>query len=623
MIGIQLDGDSDFLETTPDVSIDLTLENPLLGDDDGFLSPGSYSLPFDIPAGEESPRNAAKLKNPDVIENNRGYQIQEATLYFNRIPFRRGKLKGKATNRNRIFSYFTFGLNNISPDLKTTRLRDLFNETVVISNAAFHKEMYVKRVASETEAGITINGQHYYADSTDGLGAVINAHFSSHMIVDGDLWLPWSDLQTSGSTPGGLTANYLRIRMARQVTDPITELPVIQYSPDPLIEFHLQVDEIDGEVSDEFQVEVGSLASYYAPFNSFSDSRIVFPVFFNADLHDSSVVKESEIVNAVNGSGLIPNNPNAGHLIVSNRNSLQPFVLLKYVLDEIATHFGFEYEGDFYDEADLDNMLIDNSQALDVPMALVGDSKFIFWRRSFNLAELLPDLTIIEFFKRLKSRYNIAVYPSEITGKVRLVKRETIARSIAYDDITPYCSPILESEDLRVTGIKLFQAKEESDAFSVDESLTTGENPEKTIEIGIGRFHRTKSVVFEGGVVEGVYVSRRMGETFGFRIFYYKGMINNGTYSYPASGISGSEIVESLTAFGGSLYTRFWQYWLLFERNRRLVRVDAGFHFALVRKFNFERKRRFNRVNYLVKSIRFKLTNFGMSNSEVHLYTMK
>lgn len=619
MIGIKLEGDSELLETMPDTSIDMTLENPLFGEDDNFLSPGSYSWPFTIPAGEISPKNAAKLKNPDVIENNAGYQLQNAQLFYGGIPFKSGTLKGKSSSRDQIAAHFAFGLNSLSPALKTARLRDIFNETIVISNDAVTKEIYIKRLNANV-TGFTLNGILHTDNSTSGLGVLINNYFDANMVLDGDIWLPRSTLISSGSTPGGMTASYLQIRMARKVTDIVTGLPILQYSTDPLIELNVK---IEANVRADFNLEVGDLTAYYADFKTFSDARMKFPVMFNADLHDADVSKEIEIINGVNTSGLVVNDPNYGFYRIRNLNSLQPFVLLKHVLDTIALEFDFEYDGDFYTEPDLPTILIDNSQTLDFPMELVGDTKFIFWRRTFNLNELLPDLTVVEFFKALKSRYNLGIYVNESTGKVRLKKRESIALAIGYEDVTPRSSPVDGDEDLRVTGIKLFAPKEDSDKFSADESYVVGTDPQKTYPIRCGRIFRTRSVIFFSGRVEGPYTSRRNGEKYGMRVFHYKGLVNNGSYSYPAAGINGTQINETLTDFLNNLYLKFWRYWLGFEKNRRLVKVAVDYPFRLLRYYDFEQKRRFDRMNYMVKSLRFKITNQRVSVSDVQLYTMK
>lgn len=618
MIGIQLEGDGDFLELKPDTSIDLTLENPLLGDDDNFLSPGSFSLPFAIPAGDKSPANAAKLKNSDVIENNQAFETQRASLFFQGTPFKKGTLRPESSAKDIISTFFTFGLNSLNESLKTAKLRAIFNEPILISADGFTKEIYLKRL-NANNTGITVNGETYVDDSTSGLGVLINDFYDDNMVVDGTIWLPWADLINVGNTPGGITPSYLRIRMAQTRT--IIGIPTIVYSTDPHIELSVKLQE---DATADFAIEVGDLTNYYADFKTFVDPRLKFPIMFNATLHEADVTKTNDIINSVDAAGdILVNDPNFAHNKVGNHNSLQPFILLKYVLDTIAEEFEFEFDGDFYDDPALQTMLIDNSEALDLPMDLIGESKFIFWRRSFNLNELLPDWSVIDFFKALKSRYNIGFYYNDQTGKVRLKKREAIALSNDYDDITKISSPILADEDQRVAlGINLFQPKEDSDLFSEDESLVVGVATDKTHEIKCGRLFRTKELIISGGLVSGPYVSRKHKAAFGFRIFHYAGLVDNGTYEYQAASINANAFNEVMIGVDG-LYANFWTYWLYFESRRRLIRINTDYPFRLLRAYEFEQKRRYNRINYLVKSVSFKIQNDRVSVSDVQLYTMK
>ena len=141
MIGIQLDGDREFLDLYPDTSIRLRLENPLLSGAEK-LSPGSFSLPFDLPTGDDSPRNSSKLKNPNVIENNESFVLQKANLFFDGVPFKRGNLKAQIGTDKNASSYFTFGLNTISPGFKNAKLRDVVNEEIAISTRPIIKRMF-------------------------------------------------------------------------------------------------------------------------------------------------------------------------------------------------------------------------------------------------------------------------------------------------------------------------------------------------------------------------------------------------------------------------------------------------------------------------------------------------
>ncbi|HEY3403899.1 MAG TPA: hypothetical protein VGK59_10960 [Ohtaekwangia sp.] len=610
MIGIKLDGVDEYLDTPDDISINIRLENPLLGDAEK-ISPGSYSLPFDLPGGDISPKNSALLKHPDVIENNESYQIQKASLSYNGVPFKSGNLKSKGINGGKISSYFTFGLNSISEDFKKARIRDILDEDVVISSASFVKGVLIFNLWSSpgTDHTIIVNGQSYTIDALLGFSVLINTYYDANMVSGSGVYLPRASI-VSGK---------LRIVMA--TTNPLLVPPFTEMveSTDPHIGLHI---DIPAEDRANWTVEVFDMADYYQPFKDFAGTEgVKFPVRFNANLYEGEAVKAGEIINGVNSSGLIVNDANWGFdntlpLQVKNYNSLQPFILVKYLLDRVASVFAFQYEGDFYDSLTTQPRFIDNAITLDLPMDFLGDQKYVFWRRSFNKNEFVPDMGVVDFFKALANRYNIGIYYNETTRKVRLKLRENVSKANAYDDITALSSPVLPIEDQRVTGFKMVVRKEEKDTFSVDETYTVG-TPEKELPIACGRLHQMQTTLIEGSPVTGPYVSVKNKESIGLRIFHSLGMVDAGPFSYEAAGIHGTTINESVA----NIYTSFWQYWLHFEKNSLLVKVNTAFPLRMLLQFDWEQKRRFNRVNYLVKAIDLKLSNKVFSVSGVELLT--
>jgi hypothetical protein len=630
MIGIQLDGDTEFLETEPGTTISMKIENPLFAGADK-LSPGSYSLPFNLPGGDMSEKNSAKLHNPDVIENNEAYQIQKATLFFDGNRFKSGNLKSNSFDTKMISAYFTFGLNSISSDFKTAKLRDVLSENVVISSAEIVKRIYVKKLDGG-EYDITLNGTNYQGNVFSVANA-INADATA--AVNAGKPMPYAEYEPTDPTPGGMAAGYLKIWMVVVTIyhDPVTEIDFTLYNEvkDPLIEISIDVSDrtlyqVEFDIGNYFQGFRDYLDGYIT--GVYPDNKLRWPVRFNSRLH-SDVPKTSQIINGVNGNGLMINYTNwGGPGVIKNTNSIQPFVLLKYVLDKIGTVFGFEYEGDFYEDPELPKILLDNTTTLDTPQTLYGDSKFIFWRRSFNVNELVPELSVVDFYKALSSRYNLAVYVNERTKKVRLLKREPIAIANEYEDITSFSSRITSIVDDRVTGFKLKVAKESSDSFSLEESVTIG-TPEVEYEVKCGRLHRmTSEVVAYGGLsavrktLLGPYTSQANNEKFGLRVFYYKGMTNNGSWSYPSADINGTTIFEELAAPGG-IYDKYWKYWLRFEKNRIVIKLGIAFDFRQILNLDHELKRRFNRINYMIKSLDLKMTNDGLRVTNAELYTMR
>jgi hypothetical protein len=621
MIGIKLDGQDSFLELFPDTSISIKLENPILGNAEK-LSPGSFSLPFDIPGGDVNPKNSSLLKNPDVIENNEAYQTQKASLFYNGQPLKKGNLKSNTFDTKRINSYFTFGLNSLKNSFKTAKLRDIINETQTVSTDPVDKTIYLKKLGTSSVT-IEINGISFTAPTTLDLSDVINAYYADNMIVDSGLFLPTSQAKFSGSSPLGITSIYLEINLA--TSQNVGGFVIEVFSTDPMEVLYVKIPE---ESQSDFLVETSSLDDYYDAFDTFvsaahAGTQLVFPVRFNANLHGNDTVKQYEVINGVTVSGIMRNDPNYGFLNgsttpIKNYNSLQPFLRLKWVLDKIAEEFEFEYEGDFYDDPVTATRVIDNSQTLDVLQDLFGFTKFIKWRRSFNISELVPEISIVDFFKFLAGRYNLGIFPNEATGKVCMKYREEVALNKDYEDVTAIASTIEFIQDERITGFTIKVKKEDTDKFSIDETMTVGTS-EKTLEIQAGRIHASQHMIAPGGgLIQGPYVSQKNGEKFSLRIFHYDGFVDNGTFSYHKASINGSGS-ETLPA----LYDNYWKYWLMFEMNRVLIRLKLNIPFRKLIQIVWTLKRRYNRNNFIFKSIDLKLSNKGVQASTTELYTMR
>lgn len=626
MIGIKLEAEERFLDTTESTSIDLTLENPLLGEGEK-LSPGSFSLPFPLPAGDVSPRNAAILGHTDVIENASLYTTKRAELYYQNVLFKSGNIKVKSAIRGTLSSYFLFGLSTVHESFKTASLKEVMSEPVVIDDESISKKLYVKR--NDDPDGtwdIIVNGVSY-SGSRLAVMSAINA--DGELTVDTGKPVPYAVPDPGFNTPHGLISPpYITISLVTFVTafNPITEEwePFPEPYNDPLEPLSVAT-----AAPDNYLIEVFDMSTYYAGFDSFfatmPSSRLVFPVCFNADAYgELNNIKRGELVNGVNAAGLMRNVCQGAHTPTVNHNSLQPFVRLKHVLDKIAQTFGFEWEGDFYTHSDIDGFIVDNSFSLDSPQQLIEDEIFVFWKRSFNISDLVPDMSVVEFLNALSSRYNLAIYFNEATNKARICFREDIGKAQDVEDITQYCSPIEAVEDLRRTGFSLVVPIDESDALSVEERLNIG-TPEEDVVINCGRLHATGSTVLDGGYVEGVRVSRPFGTESGLRIFHYGGLIANGVFSYQSSKISANSIYEALQSAGATqgIYDRFWKYWLMFKKNRRSVTLTANLPFSMLKLIDWELKRRFDRSDFLIKSIKLKLTNKGVLASKIELITMR
>lgn len=629
MIGIKIEG-QDFLELPPEVSLTVRLENPILGGPDK-LSPGSYSYPLDIPAGDRSPSNAAKIKNPDVVENNDAYSVQSAELFFQGMPFKKGNLKTTTSTKDSASSYFTFGLNSVSADFKTAKLRSVLNETITIASSDIVKRVYVKKTTS-TDFKIKLNDTEYtFANSSGGIlmGNSLTTYDAFIKTLDKPSeW--WPVIQPGvGPTPGGMTGVFFAVRLCQYYTVSPGETELRECT-DPLIEMHVELSE--GEFPGEHQVE-SDLGNYYDEFESFMSTYLTdpypndmvrFPVVFNANLYGGDAVKTGEGCNLFTFGGFLRNNPNWGYenaaqFQVQNNNSVHPFLLLKYVLDRIGNAFGFTWFGDFYDHPEVAKILLWNTAPLDLPQNYIGTSKFVFWKRSFTLSDLIEDITVVEFLKRLQSRYNLCVYIDELTQKGKLSFRESIARSLAYEDLTAISSPIKSFETARVEGYQIKVDADSTDAFSVSEQLTMGASAETTVDVSCGRLFREGNTILFSRLVSGPRVSQKMNEKGMLRVFHYAGLVDNVEYTYASALISGPGIPESLN----DLHEAFHQIWLEFEKNRIVIKIDTTYPLRSLLNYDFELKRRYDRTKYIVKSIEVRMKNGGLEASQLELYSMK
>lgn len=617
MIGIEVAGE--FLDVPANVRISFKLNNPLLGDDI-VLSPGSGSYTFELPGEDESPHNARILGNPDVLENPNGLRKFNAQLYIDGIRFKRGQLIVRDATPGSITVNFNWGLTQLSDDVKTKKLRDLLDETMLISSASIGtKKIYLKPGAlGGSPYQINVNGRAYEAGSLGGLATAIN--------LDTTVPRATAVLIASGSTPLGMVAPYLEIEPIAGATDPLTPLSV-DYTQD----------NGNGTTGFVWMVEAFDMATYRAQFDAWfapyatgtpPNNKIKMPLVYNGNPFGENIAqflniisggtKELADVNRHSVSGLVHNDANFGvgvnvPFAIRNVNSLQPFIRARYVLDQIATWLGTELEGDWFD-ADVENMLIDNSYALDVPMEFIGKKKFVFWRRSFNLRELVPDITVIDFLKGLQSRYNLGIGLSEITGNLRFTKREEIAKQQTGLDITARAGRIKGRSDERLGGIRLEAKRDEKDTLSLVDEFVIGDAETKITSaisgISIGSL-----------IVADPYVNRTWGEKFELRMFYFTGLNDREGITTQTASINATQYNERFDGVNG-LYEKRWKYWLHFIMRRRVVKLPVNFYLRELNRFEFENKVVFDRKLFLVSSIDAEVNNQGLGTSDVELYTM-
>lgn len=627
MIALKINGR--YVELSPSTRLSYKLNNPLF-DEDGLIK-GSYTFPFDLAGAEASELNAVLMGHPDVIENAEGYIKQDADIFFDDVFFKRGKLTAKNAGSKKSSCHFIFGMSTLSDEIKTKKIRDLISETIVIDNTAITKKIYlVPGTLAADPYMILVNGRAYSASSLTGLRDAIN----------NDTTEPRASCthQASGTTPLGVAAPYLEITPYANPNDPLTPISVAPA-------------EDNGNASTGFKwyCEAFDMTTYYQGFvdalegyfdGTYPTNKIRFPFRINYDMYGEGVssalnintTKEQPYVNGVwNYETIITNKANSGAsgnrpFTVRNLNSLQPFVRVQYVLDKIAEYFNFSYEGDWYGDTDTAAMLFDNAAPLDDPQDFIGTRKFVFWKRSFNPANLVPDWTVADFFKHLRDRYNVGIYKNEITGNVVMRKREPLIKSTTHEDMTAVATPLENIDNQRMTGIRLKAEKTELDKSAVDDVHEVGD-PEDELVTKISGLGAELTITNLMGVVCNVQVpvvTQPITDKFTGRIFYYKGITTSDgpvfDFDYPRASINAINYDEKFTGATG-IYEKLYKRWIAAVLNRRVVAQSWTIPYRKILDLDWEIKRRFDRNDYLIKSLEFTMQSNRMTAVRVELYT--
>jgi hypothetical protein len=586
MNGIKVNGE--FLELFPDANVDITLRNPIFADDQ--IIPGSYSIPFNIPFGESSPKNTRILGNLQVIENVSRLRETDAYCFYDGLKFKKGKLViGDIDHQARKLEVnFKFGLTTLD-GIKTTKLSSVVDETIVLNNLS----TYVKEVELEPNFagpfGITINGRAYEEATIAALVATINADTTEPRVIATD--------------HGGS----LSVKPFNNPTD---------------IETPFTVDHEDGRdwvvtTNDEtWNAPVRTaiepcLAAPY-PHNKFR-----FPLLMNVGQYEAGwQFMESPLINLNDGGNFRINEaaPEGDSIVSFNPfvsivwTNIAPYVMLKHVLDKIATHYNFVYEGDFYTHDVCTKGLIYTPNTLGVKVPFIGKYNYIFLRQSFNISEFVPDLTVTEFFKALQTKFCLAVYYKENEKRMVMRFRKTITGNRAYNDITRNCSAKLGSADIGLKGIKLEIDRDDADALCPVDSMLVGTVAENTITTkcyGLSSEMELTSVFQEAPAVKQA-VSAAPYKF--LRLFFFEGeqlSLSGATYSRASNKLPDG---LSLT-FQDGLYDRWWKDWCVVLMKRKVVRLSSSFSFAQLTSIDWETKTMYDRVKYFYDQIDLTFTN--------------
>ncbi len=628
MIGIEVNGE--FLDLYPDTKVTLKWRNPIFADD-GII-PGSYSLPFNIPGGDESPYNARILHNPEIVEAvNDKFEV-EAKLYYDQNVYRVGILSYKQGTPTKYNSNFKFGTATISENFKSKLISEVATKQYNIPTPNLVKKVFVKPSATGSSPySLSINGELMEGATLQELATAINgADFDTPVTAN---------YASLGNTPVGIAAPFIEIMPSSNANDWNTD-------------FH--VDAVNNPT--DWYCEPVDVRPYQDGIKAFlepyfdettSDQDIVFPFLINHNQYDeyggvfSKGVKDYPVINPsiLISSGVWWYNANSLHYAsitdfktarVKNMSSYQPFVKLRFVLDKISEYFGFTYKGDFYDHPDVQNMVFYNTTTLDIKKSFITNKEFILPKNNFNTADHLPEMKVVDLFKELQKTLNLAVY-FDNGGKTLVLKfRDPIMRNKTSIDFTKLVSPLQSFEDKRVSGVKLKAEVDEEDKYSDTNQYLTGESDDYPIISKVSGLSKmgyayisgvvtlgTGGIGHSGESCYGPIVKQEEGAEFTPRLFFYSGIKSNGSINYPSADMVG----QSFDMRFENLAETLWSQYLRFLLSRKEYRYKGKMEFRDINMLDFESKIEVDGVKYLVNDLTVTLTMQKIQVSKMGLIT--
>jgi len=597
----------EYIDLYPDVQVQFVMNNPIFAEG-GFIE-GTYSIPFEAPL---TPKNLSILGQPHIWRNNDVTpKSVDAIFLVDGAPMLRGKLKYQESEKPRYSLNFVSGLATVSETFKEKKLREVMDEaiTVIASPRVYVALDYVGPASGDLQ--LSINGDEY---TTPYTGSAATSMSNLAGVIDGDG-------KYSAAINGG--TGYLEIEPLDN-TDVFAEFSVSSSNPS---HWDVKEDYLE-QYQEDFMTYVDTYAADPQPNN-----KLRFPPVMNPYFYEQAPAYG--IINAcvgnnfadIGGLRTLNGYPDASYPIL-------PFVRLGYILDQIATDQGIVFEGEFIDDADMQEVLIYMPNSMDFEKQHLWGNWVVHGKDTFNIADHVPDWTLGEFFKALQSTFNISIIYDGQYKKMRLDFRENIITSTTYRDITPKCSPIRDFELSHVTGLTFSPTEDENDVtYSDTQGLVNFDyaddnNPRKayTLATGAGTIENKLAGISDyllpwGTIDVLLGILQAKDEEKGLpRAVFYRGIHTyDASNEYPYASLKTANY--SLSWYGTlGLYEVLWKNWAHFRTHRKTAKVDAVLDVEDILNLDWREKVRYDGVNCLVKQLKVTFTMRGVKVSELELY---
>jgi hypothetical protein len=352
-----------------------------------------------------------------------------------------------------------------------------------------------------------------------------------------------------------------------------------------------------------------------------------------------------------------------------DKGVLVPMLYLSFVLKTLFNNLGYDLTDDFFSpDPILNNLIIFNTVNANGGIPTI-DGKPGYYSDITNIIHNrhLPNVLIGDFIKSLQNMLNARFFFNHMDKSVRIKNADEIISSPEYIDLS---SKILKDRELDTNTIKGFSLNLTSDdsdtvfkAQKDHEEImmklfggsvpTYSDLPESLFKYSIYYvLDEEKLYVWEYSsetwtesqpfsfltkyfkLPEDLKIESRFSSLYQYsnihtasfanpaidylditpRLLFYKGYFDYSGSSYPYAKYSNG----LYTLRPESLYLKFWKKYFDFLSNTKIVKFSAILSAADIKNFDFSKKYRINRIEYLVKEIKIPI-----SEREIGVATMK
>lgn len=506
MFGLRIG--TDFLDLFPDTAINCSLSNPVF-DRDSVARVFSY--PFKLPT---TAKNKLLLGQLDRLDSSIVNFSVEAELWIQRLPFESGVIKVG----NSAPDFFNIRFENKEQSLMADAEKVKINEILDTINIAY---------TAPTEALFSINedGPYHFPIDEFTFTCQIDSPTVSEDIVEA----------IHEYYPG----------FATQSNEDHIHLDLTLY-PDAFVHYDLMngftlISGGDNTVTAKHQ----AFLDYITAIHATPAASHAFPMIFNFGFYGKENPGFYYYINFYKDGAFLEN------VLEDDRqwiHTFTPFVRMPYLVEKILEHTEVNsIEGDFYELADTQALVVYNNKALDevaeVDYVGGGISYFNHYKLSFSLNDHVPEMTGKELLTRFFEAFQL--YPM-LSGTKLVIHKKKDQLNNKPIDWTKKTEPEFSKNMVERIGFTLDYTEDDKDAQKVPGKLEPFviDPGEERIDLPFGTIHETVRIngpagasTWLTGIVDQPGSSDVEGigkQPFTFRLFFDRGLQLDGeSLQYP------------------------------------------------------------------------------------------